>query len=91
MNEHAIERLRAAVGEYLEALDRLAALEPTMLQRLNCHGEEGTLQRALHASASVRASLRALRRTYAEASPPKLSESAPPSLRTVPIGSGQRV
>lgn len=81
MDATADERLRAAVREYLEAVDRLAALEPTILQRMNCHGDAVALKRACRAAADVHASLRGLRHTYRDCGgdPSDGAEVAPPT------------
>lgn len=64
MDEHGHERLLAAVGEYLEALERQDLLRPRMLGRASMSSED--LADCWNASAAVKLALRGLRQTYRE-------------------------
>lgn len=104
MDEHGNERLRAAVGEYLEALERQDLLRPRMLGRASMSSED--LADCWNAAAAVKLALRGLRQTYREcAGEPSAecdevvacggvsspSHAAPLPLRTWPLGRNQHV
>ena len=67
MDEHDSERLKASVGEYLEALERLDLLRPRMLLRPHdVTPSSEDLADCWNAAAAVKCALRGLRQTYRE-------------------------